>query len=57
MSAKDRYHDAVKSALLKEQWTITNDPLRLKFEDEDEVRIDLGAEHFLVAEVIVQWND
>lgn len=50
MSAKDRYHDAVKTALLKEQWTITHDPLRLKFEDEDEVRIDLGAEHLLAAE-------
>jgi hypothetical protein len=50
MSAKDRCHDAVKIALLKEQWTITDDPLRLKFEDEDEIRIDLGAEHLLAAE-------
>ncbi|GAP93614.1 XisH family protein [Leptolyngbya sp. NIES-2104] len=50
MSARDRYHDAVKNALLKEQWTITHDPLRLKFEDEDEIRIDLGAEHLLAAE-------
>ncbi|MBD2328809.1 XisH family protein [Alkalinema sp. FACHB-956] len=50
MSAKDRYHDAVKTALLKEAWNITADPLRLKFEDEDEVRIDLGAERLLAAE-------
>jgi len=49
MSAKDRYHDAVKSALLKENWIIT-DPLRLKFSDQDEVRIDLGAERLLAAE-------
>jgi XisH protein len=49
MSAKDRYHDAVKSALLKEQWKIT-DPLILKYEDTDEVRIDLGAERLLAAE-------
>jgi hypothetical protein len=49
MSAKDRYHDAVKSALLKEQWKIT-DPLILKYEDTDEVRIDLGAERLLTAE-------
>ena len=49
MSAKDRYHEAVKSALLKEQWKIT-DPLILKYEDTDEVRIDLGAERLLVAE-------
>jgi hypothetical protein len=50
MSAKDRYHEAVKSALTKEQWKITADPLKLKFEDEDEVRIDLGAERLLAAE-------
>jgi hypothetical protein len=50
MSAKDRYHEAVKSALLKERWNITADPLRLKYEDEDEVRIDLGAERLLAAE-------
>ena len=49
MSAKDRYHNAVKSALLKENWIIT-DPLRLKFSDQDEVRIDLGAERLLAAE-------
>jgi hypothetical protein len=49
MSAKDRYHNAVKAALLKEQWKIT-DPLILKYEDTDEVRIDLGAERLLAAE-------
>ncbi len=49
MSAKDRYHEAVKSALLKEQWKIT-DPLILKYEETDEVRIDLGAERLLAAE-------
>jgi hypothetical protein len=49
MSAKDKYHEAVKSALLKEQWKIT-DPLILKYEDTDEVRIDLGAERLLAAE-------
>jgi hypothetical protein len=50
MSAKDRYHKAVIQGLLKEQWKITQDPLILKFEDEDEVRIDLGAENLLAAE-------
>ena len=50
MSAKDRYHNAVKSALLKENWIITADPLRLKFSDQDEVRINLGAERLLAAE-------
>ncbi len=49
MAAKDRFHEVVRSALEKEQWTITDDPLRLevggtKFE------IDLGAEQLLAAE-------
>lgn len=49
MAAKDRFHDVVKAALEKEQWKITDDPLRLevggtKFE------IDLGAEQLLAAE-------
>jgi XisH protein len=48
MSAKDRYHNAVRNALLKEKWKLT-DPLILKFENEDEVRIDLGAERLLIA--------
>ena len=49
MAAKDRFHSAVKVALQKEQWRVTDDPLRLdvggtKFE------IDLGAEQLLAAE-------
>nr|WP_322743584.1 element excision factor XisH family protein [Romeria gracilis] len=49
MAAKDRFHSAVKAALEKEQWRVTDDPLRLdvggtKFE------IDLGAEQLLAAE-------
>jgi len=49
MAAKDRFHEAVKTALQKEQWIVTDDPLRLdtggtKFE------IDLGAERLLAAE-------
>lgn len=43
-----RYHNAVRNALLKEKWKLT-DPLILKFENEDEVRIDLGAERLLIA--------
>nr|WP_260675903.1 MULTISPECIES: XisH family protein [Nostocales] len=50
MSAKDRFHDAVKKALHKEQWAITHDPLRIEYGEEDEVRIDLGAERLLGAE-------
>jgi len=49
MAAKDRFHTVVRIALEKEQWKITDDPLRLevggtKFE------IDLGAEQLLAAE-------
>jgi glucose-6-phosphate 1-dehydrogenase len=50
MSAKDRFHDAVKKALQKEQWAITHDPLRIEYGEEDEVKIDLGAERLLGAE-------
>ena len=43
MAAKDRFHAVVRIALEKDQWNVTDDPLRLdiggtKFE------IDLGAE-------------
>lgn len=49
MAARDLFHEAVKAALQKENWTITDDPLRVevggaKFE------IDLGAEQLLAAE-------
>ncbi|MBW4572083.1 MAG: XisH family protein [Tolypothrix carrinoi HA7290-LM1] len=49
MAAKDLFHEAVRKALEKEQWVITDDPLKLevggaKFE------IDLGAERLLAAE-------
>ena len=48
MAAKDRFHFAVKRALEKEQWIVTDDPFRMevggtKFE------IDLGAEQLLAA--------
>ena len=47
--AKDKFHDAVKNALIKENWTITNDPLFLQFGGVD-VYIDLGAERLIAAE-------
>ena len=49
MPARDRYHDQVKSALLKEGWTITHDPLRLHWGLKD-MYMDLGAEQLLAAE-------
>jgi hypothetical protein len=30
MPAKDIYHETVKAALIKDGWTITDDPLNLK---------------------------
>lgn len=49
MSAKDKFHEAVKSALVKDGWTITADPLQIKLGDID-AYIDLGAEKLLTAE-------
>ena len=49
MPARDRYHDQVKAALLKEGWTITHDPLRLHWGLKD-MYVDLGAEQLLAAE-------
>lgn len=49
MAARDLFHESVKIALQKENWLITDDPLKIeaggaKFE------IDLGAERLLAAE-------
>ena len=49
MAALDLYHDAVKNALIKDGWTITDDPLRLSYGSED-VYVDLGAEKIIAAE-------
>ncbi len=49
MSAKDRYHDQVKDALIKEKWTITHDPYTVTFGQRN-VYVDLGAERILAAE-------
>ncbi|PSN11869.1 fatty-acid synthase [filamentous cyanobacterium CCT1] len=49
MPAKDIYHDAVKAALIKDGWTITQDPLSLRIGKKD-LFIDLGAEKLLAAQ-------
>ncbi len=46
--AKDIFHDVVCSGLEKEGWTITDDPLFLRFGDA-KIYIDLGAEKLLAA--------
>ena len=47
--AKDKYHEAVKKALQKEEWLITHDPYSFSVGNVD-FRIDLGAERLLAAE-------
>jgi hypothetical protein len=49
MAARDIYHDCVRNALVKDGWTITHDPLRLKWNDKAAL-IDLGAERVIAAE-------
>ncbi|MDF5720345.1 MAG: element excision factor XisH family protein [Rhizonema sp. PD37] len=49
MSAKDRFHNLVKSALIRAGWTITHDPFPIDYGDV-QMQIDLGAERLLAAE-------
>ncbi len=49
MPAKDIYHDTVKNALIKDGWTITDDPLVISIGKKD-LFIDLGAEKLIAAE-------
>ena len=50
MAAKDIYHDDVRSALIKDGWTITDDPFRLRWGKKD-YYVDLGAEKLIAAEI------
>lgn len=47
MPARDIFHAVVRSVLEKEGWTITDDPLYLKVDD-DKLYVDLGAENNLL---------
>ena len=49
MPAKDLLHDCVKNALIKDGWTITDDPYRLRYKGR-KLYVDLGAERILAAE-------
>ncbi|TVQ44640.1 MAG: fatty-acid synthase [Gloeocapsa sp. DLM2.Bin57] len=49
MPAKDIYHDTVKNALIKDGWTITDDPLKLTIGSRS-LYIDLGAEKLIGAQ-------
>ena len=49
--ARDRYHEAVRNALIKDGWTITDDPFILKRKEINlNYEADLGAEKIFAAE-------
>ncbi|BAZ11195.1 fdxN element excision controlling factor protein [Calothrix sp. NIES-4071] len=48
--AKDVFHQQVKNALIKDGWTITNDPLTIRISEAVKVQIDLAAENAIGAE-------
>ncbi|BDI17903.1 hypothetical protein ANSO36C_37050 [Nostoc cf. commune SO-36] len=50
MSARDKFHNVVKSALQKDGWRITHDPLLIRIENITDMYIDLGAERIIAAE-------
>jgi hypothetical protein len=47
--AKDIFHEQVKTALIKDGWLITHDPLTVKLTKRN-IFIDLGAEKVIAAE-------
>jgi hypothetical protein len=49
MPALDIYHNAAKQALIKDGWTITHDPLHLRWGRKD-MYVDLGAKRLIIAE-------
>jgi XisH protein len=49
MPAQDVYHQSVKTALVRDGWTITHDPYTMTFGQKD-VFVDLGAERIIAAE-------
>jgi hypothetical protein len=48
MPALDIYHNTVKNALLKDEWTIIHDPFHLKWGKKD-MYVDFGAKRLLAA--------
>jgi hypothetical protein len=49
MSAKDKFHEEVKRALIKDQWTVTDDPLKIESGGK-RFEIDFGAERLIFAD-------
>ncbi|MFK7931948.1 MAG: element excision factor XisH family protein [Saprospiraceae bacterium] len=53
--AKDLYHDAVKNALIKAGWKISNEPFYLRIDDEHAYFIDILAEKWIIARKSKEW--
>ena len=49
MSARDKYHETVRYALIKEDWKITHDPYIIGLQGVN-YQIDLGAEKVIAAQ-------
>ena len=49
MPALDLYHHYAKQSLIKDGWTITHDPLHLRWGRKD-MYVDLGAKRLIIAE-------
>ncbi len=49
MAARDVIHGAVKAALIKDGWTITDDPFAIAYKELG-LEADLGAERIMAAE-------
>lgn len=49
MAAKDLFHNAVKQGLIKDDWVITEDPLKIKIEGV-KFEIDLAAQKVIAAQ-------
>ncbi|GAX46145.1 fdxN element excision controlling factor protein XisH [Tolypothrix sp. NIES-4075] len=48
--AKDVFHQQVKTALIKDGWIITHDPLTIRISEVVKLQIDLAAESAIAAE-------
>src|SRR5580700_2651060 len=56
MPRKDQIHEAIRNALVKDGWTITDDPYRIEYEDADvfaDLRIEKGVSGEIAHRILV----
>jgi hypothetical protein len=56
MPRKDQIHEAVRNSLVKDGWTITDDPYRIEYEEADvyaDLRIEKGASVEITHRILV----